>query len=349
MMRRISQSEWLADREQFDRAVAATPEISRFCSSSIWTAAARTHLLGLGEEEAADDPDAASLRLPAAAIIDDTAIWRDGNEGADWFLFGRSPWGYWQPFESAWMFACPVIGPDPERSLAQLREIVNADPDLTPGFALGGVPVDGRLHVALRRQQETGNLHQYREFPATDSLCLDLKNGVDAWLGRRSRKFRRSLQAAERRCREAGLEIETIEEGQVADPTLFDRLLALQPRTAKWASGTDIFQVARYRSFYRQVFEELNRSGRLRLSFATRDGEDVAYIFGGIFAGEYRGLQMSYAEEVSALGVGNWLQMENLSRRAVEGVTTYDLGMDSDYKQRWADEKRSRLIAYVVP
>ncbi len=344
-MRRISQSEWLSQAADYDRAVAHSPEISRFCASSLWCRAARAHLLALGEEGETDDT---SPRLPASAIISDTAIWRD-EDATQWLVFGRSPWGYWQPLECAWMFTCPLIGPSPEESLANLGRIVAADPDLTPGFVLGGVPTDGILHRALRSAARDGRLRQYREFPATDCLSLDPGAGADAWLGRRSRKFRRSLQASERRCREAGLTIEGIEQGQVADPTLFDRLLALQPRTAKWASGTDIFQVESYVRFYRELFEGLAASGGLRVLRARRDGEDVGYIFGGVFAGEYRGLQMSYALDHAALGVGNWLQWENIRRRAEEGVTLYDLGMESPYKLRWADQSLPRLTTYLVP
>lgn len=348
MMRRISQSEWIADRESFDRAVAATPEISRFCSSQIWSRAARRHLLRLGEDEEETESAEPSLRLPASAIVDDTAIWRDEEED-QWIVFARSPWGYWQPLEAAWMFSCPLIGSDPEQLVESFREAVAADLDITPGFAIGGVPFGGRLHRALRSMRERGGLREYREYPATDCLAIDLADGgAETWLAHRSKKFRRSLRTAERRCGEAGLEIEAIEQGMVADPTLFDRLLALQPRTAKWASGTDIFQAPGYIDFYREIFEDLNATGRLRILIATRDGEDVAYIFGGVFDGEYRGLQMSYAEEFASLGVGNWLQWENLRRRADEGIDLYDLGMESEYKLRWADRTLPRLIAYVV-
>ena len=348
MMLRLSQSEFVAARDAYDRAVIQTPGISQFCSSSTWALAARTHLLGLGDDDEEDAESAAvSLRLPTSAIIGDTSIWRD--ESADhWFLFGRSPWGYWQPFESAWMFACPMIGPDPAESFERLRQVVASDPERTPGFAIGGIPADGELHRVLREAAESRSVRQYREYPATDCLSIDLGDGWEPWLSRRSKKFRRSLQSSERRCHGAGLEMEFIE-GKDADDAVFERLLALQPLTDKWATGTDIFQVERYRHFYRQIFQDLRDAGRLRLFFATRDGEDVAYIFGAVFGEEYRGLQMSYASEFAGLGVGNWLQMENLRRRADEGVIRYDLGMEAEYKLRWADERHAKLLAFLVP
>ncbi len=353
MMLRLSQSEFTASRAAYDRAVLATPDISKFCSSSTWCLAAREHLLGLGEDDPPGDEDGqAGLRLPTSAIIGDTAIWRD-ETASQWCLFGRSPWGYWQPFEAAWMFACPLVGPDPAESLERLRQLVARDPERTAGFAIGGLPAEGELHRAMRRASEAGGLRQYREFPATDCLSIDLAGGTDPWLARRSRKFRRSLQTAGRRCREAGLELEVIGGEDPAagpvDESVFDRLLALQPRTEKWATGTDIFQVERYRHFYRQVFRDLAATGGLRVLVATRDGGDVAYIFGAVFGNEYRGLQMSYAAEVAELGVGNWLQAENLRRRADEGVRSYDLGMEAGYKLRWADERHARRVVFLMP
>jgi hypothetical protein len=348
-MQRISQSEFVSARKRFDEAVCRTPDVAPFTSSSTWCLAAREHLLGLGEgeEETEAAPDA-GLRLPESAIVGDTAIWRD-ESAENWLVFGRSPWGYWQPFEAAWMFACPLIGPEPEEALDRLRNLVKDDPDLTPGFAIGGIPLDKALHQALRTAEEDGGFRRYREFPALESLTINLEADWEAWLSRRSRKFRRSLRSAERRCRQAGLNIEVIESGFELDEAVFDRLLAIQPKTEKWASGTDIFQFDRYCRFYRQVFKELRASRQLRLLIATRDGTDLAYIFGAVFGGEYRGLQMSFSSEIASLGAGNWLQLENLRRRAAEGVGVYDLGMDSEYKQRWADDSRSQVVAFVIP
>ncbi|MCB1076394.1 MAG: GNAT family N-acetyltransferase [Verrucomicrobiae bacterium] len=331
-MRRLSREEFEAQRDAFDRCVAVTPEISRFGSASAWNMAARDHL-----KDVERPPD------------DRTFIWRDG-EGPDdaiWLLFGRSAWDYWQPFESAWMFSCPLIGRDPGRAVECLREAAGTLQGGTEpsGFIIGGVREGGMLQRALRRVGEAA-AKGYREFPATNGVSIDLSRGVEAWLGRRSRKFRRSLQAAERRCREAGLSLECCD--GATDPGLLDRLLSIQVRTAKWETGTDIFQDDRYLEFYRSLFSDLQKRGALRLLIARRDGEDVAFIFGGVFAGEYRGLQMSYAGEVAGCGAGNWLQWENLRLREREGVVQYDLGMEAPYKLRWADDRHELRFSFIV-
>jgi hypothetical protein len=327
-VKRLDPSEFLSAREAYDAAVAETPEVSRFCSASAWNLAARRHLI---DGESPPHPE--------------TFIWRD--EDADtWLLFGGSASHYWQPYESAWLFSCPLIGADPERAVECLREAASRVETAPPkGFVIGGVREGGVLQAALRRMGEQ-QARGYREYPATDCLTIDLNQGAEAWLSRRSRKFRRSLQSAERRCAAAGLTLENFDGS--ADETLFERMIALQPRTAKWAAGTDIFQDERYREFYRDLFADLQRQGALRLLIASRDGMDLAYIFGGVFGGEYRGLQMSYAASVADLGVGNRLQAENLRLRAGEGVALYDLGMEADYKLRWADRRCAIRFSFIV-
>ena len=86
----------------------------------------------------------------------------------------------------------------------------------------------------------------------------------------------------------------------------------------------------------------------MRLLFAQRDGEDLAYIFGGVTGNTYRGLQMSYVEEARTLGLGNRLQLENLLRCSAEGITRYDLGMPSPYKERWADRQEVNTGIFVI-
>lgn len=355
MMRRISQAELVAEREVFDRAVESTPEILPFCSSATWSFAAREHLIGLGEAEEGSegDEEEKSLRLPASAIRADTAIWRSEDRG-QWLIFGRSPFGYWEPFEAAWMFGCPLVGSDPIDCLGLLREVVRSDLDLTPGFAIGGIPLGGRLHRALQETDVRGGWRRFQEFPGTSCLLIDLEDGVSGWETRRSKRFVRTLARATRDCEQAGLEIEEFTGGADGETgeratDVFHRVMAIPPKTSKWASGTDIFQIERYRCFYEAIFHDLWKEGRLRLLLARRDGEDVAYSLGGVFGNQYRGLQMSYADSVKSLGVGNWLQVQNLHRREAEGISNYDLGMDAEYKRRWADRTQAQVVAFLVP
>jgi CelD/BcsL family acetyltransferase involved in cellulose biosynthesis len=62
----------------------------------------------------------------------------------------------------------------------------------------------------------------------------------------------------------------------------------------------------------------------------------------------YRGLQLSYTEDARALSVGNLLQHHQLLELdRLNLADIYDLGMDFDYKRRWADRTETSLALIV--
>ena len=92
-------------------------------------------------------------------------------------------------FDTLWGFSVPLIGPDPD---ALVTEVVEELLPTIPHHALAvaGVPVQGSLLDALVRQSPAG-------FTGSADRCVaDLSHGFDAWLERRSSRFRRSLRVA---------------------------------------------------------------------------------------------------------------------------------------------------------
>jgi CelD/BcsL family acetyltransferase involved in cellulose biosynthesis len=91
----------------------------------------------------------------------------------------------------------------------------------------------------------------------------------------------------------------------------------------------------------------LMTAGKRRLTFARLEGEDVAYIFGGVFGDTYRGLQFSFDSQLTKFSLGNLCQFETIQRLAREGVARYDLGTEVRYKRRWGEtvESTTALIA----
>ena len=318
-MRQLTIEEWESEAADFEASVLRTDEISPFCSGVVWQTAARNSLHGI-EKTARNH------------IFE-----REGN----WIVFvEREQRDIWFPFESAWMFGCPLIG-NPEECVALLEESFQKSGTNVAGFCIGGVRQNGALHQAL--ESKASSLRDYREFPAMESMVIDLGEGSQAWLERRTKKFRRSLRSSLK-----NQEIE-IYDASEDDPTeSFQRILAIQNKTYKWEEGTDILQSPEYRRFYRDMILQLTERGELQLLIARMEGQDVAYIFGGFFERTYRGLQMSYSESVRSLGVGNRLQWENLQRCEARGVDRYDLGMYADYKARWADRREDYVAIFLV-
>lgn len=317
-MQRLTLDELRERSDELAAAALRTPGVSSLCSGPDWQLAAHDGLHG-------------ATGARSHLIVEDRGSWIVFVE--------RERDRIYFPFESAWMFSSPVTG-DPDRIVDLLLSAPHwLDGPL--GLCLGGIRGESPLHEAIRRIEPA--TRRYEEFPATECMIIDLADGVESWLGRRSPKFRRTLREAEK----AGA-IEIVETGEESAAALFDRILALQERTYKWREGTDILKAPEYAAFYRTLLTGLRARGDLRLRFAQRDGEDVAYIFGGVAGDTYRGFQMSYVEEVRSLGLGNRLQLENLRRCEAEGVTRYDLGMHSAYKERWADRREENTGIFLV-
>jgi hypothetical protein len=317
-MQRLTLEELRERSGEVAAAALRTPGVSALCSGPDWQLAAHDGLHG-----------AAGAR--SHLIVEDAG---------SWIIFvERERERIYFPFESAWMFSSPVTG-DPDR----IVDLLLAAPrwlDGPLGLCLGGIRCESPLHEAVRRIEPA--TRRYDEFAATECMIIDLGEGVESWLGRRSPKFRRSLREAEKA---SGIEI--VEADGESDEALFARILAVQERTYKWREGTDILKAPEYAAFYRTLLIGLRARGDLRLRFAQRDGEDLAYIFGGVAGDTYRGFQMSYVEEARSLGLGNRLQFENLRRCEAEGVTRYDLGMHSAYKDRWADRREENTGIFLV-
>ena len=171
-----------------------------------------------------------------------------------------------------------------------------------------------------------------------------LGDGLAAYLSRRSARFRRNLARAERARREAGVGIELVAGGGAE---VVERCVAVERRSWKGQRGGGLAEPA-MAHFYGALADRLAPSGRLRAGFARRGGRDVGYILGARRDGAYRGLQLSYAEEQAELSLGNVLQLHQMEALVDEGVGLYDLGMDMEYKRRWADDALTTVTMIVV-
>jgi len=315
-LNRLTYSEFLERSDEFSASVSGMNEIASFCSGPIWGNAAHESLHGTASES-------------NSLIIES-----DGN----WLVFvERQQPRVFLPLESGWLFGSPLIG-DPDRLPELLLKAAHEFLPSPVGFCIGGVRAEGRLHRGLRARREF--CRQFKEFEATDCMMIDLADGFDAWLARRSRKFRRTMRNLP--------EIEVHDGSKLDEDEALERMMAIQRQTYKWESGEDIFQSGSHAAFYRSLLEKLQARGELRLLFAQCENEDSGYIFGGVAGSVYRGFQMSYVEKFRDLGIGNSLQLENLRRQSDAGIVEYDLGMHSPYKERWADRHDRYVAVFMV-
>ena len=310
--------------DDFDREVAITPEIDRFCSSSAWILAA-----------------AAALMPPRAP-----ASYR-GADGYFAAMRGVHPAGfpYIEPVELAWGLASPLIGRDPEPLAEAVVAALAARRDwqltIVTGLTASG-PQRRALDRALPPRWER------RAGTPTVRHVASLDGGVDGFLSRRSRELRKSLRRSLRAAAAARVSFELVRDVPAsAAPALYARIQEVEAASWKAREGVGI-SAGPMRAFYEHMMPRLCARGQQRILFARADDRDIGYILGAVFEGEYRGLQFSYADDRAGLGIGSLLQYHQIVELCHEGIARYDLGTEMDYKRRWAEDVMETEMLVLV-
>jgi len=299
--------------DDFDREVARTEAIDRFCSSTAWILSAAGALM----------PPRASFSFR-------------GQHGYFAMMRGVHPAGfpYIEPVELAWGLAAPLIGPDPLALVEEVVPVLAARRDwqlaIIAGHTASG-PQRRALDALLPERWER------RRGQPTIRHVASLDGGIDGFLARRSRELRKSLRKSLRAAETEGLTFESVRAGATEGHALYERIQAIEAFSWKAQEGVGI-SAGPMRAFYAAMLPRLCALGQQRTIFARHHGRDVGYILGAVMGGEYRGLQFSYSDELSRFGIGGLLQYHQVIELCGEGIARYDLGTEMDYKRRWAED-----------
>ncbi len=324
-MRELTVEELNQRAKEFDTAVCQTPDIDHFCSSSFWI-------------------------LPAwRAFLPDHRLWAHESEhgfvalgiGTD-----RSLGTYAHPLEASWALASPFVGPDSASLTRQFASFCRRTSVNWDILFLSGISPESKAFQELIRGFR-GHF-SLGLGPSSIRRVASLEGGIEGFLQRRSSKFRASLRRTRRRGEDAGIEVDYIDEANAEEAAsdLFDRALAVEHKSWKADADTGIID-GPMKTFYRHMLPRLAQRGALRFLFLNLDGEDIAYCFGAVFNDGFRGLQMSYVDDFADHSPGSLAQLRMIEELCDEGVTTYDLGSDMDYKRRWAEQGMETLAVIV--
>ena len=318
----LSFSDLQQQKTRYDACVRRTPEVDVFCSSSTWVLPAQ------------------SIYAPGLQPF----IWQSENAYCAFMLTAMQPEVFCAiPLEVGWGLACPLIGADPEVNVGALASALSKA-SLKPHYVLiTGLVEDGQLHRALRRRF-AGQLMVDRSQTCIRRVA-SLEGGVEAFLARRSSKFRAELRRSERRCLDNGLIVDYCRDGDVE--TLVNRMVAVEKGSWKGMSDQGVDHGLPLQ-FYREIMASLLRKGTFRGVFIRNDTEDLSFAFGGIEGTLFRGLQLSYRVSHQHLSLGNVAQFSLIKALVQEGISTYDLGMDMPYKTRWAEQTRMTQTALLA-
>lgn len=299
--------------DDFDSQVACTPAIDRFCSSAAWILAASSALM----------PPRATFSFR-------------GEHGYFAMMRGVHPAGfpYIEPVELAWGLAAPLIGADARALVEEVVPVLAARRDWQLAI-LSGHTATGPQRKAL--EAVLPPRWERRRGQPTIRHVASLDGGVDGFLSRRSRELRKSIRKSLRAAEAAGLTFERVRAPQRGALALYDRIQAVEAHSWKSQEGVGI-SAGPMRAFYAAMLPRLCALGQQRTIFARQGGRDIGYILGAVMGDEYRGLQFSYHDEYSQLGIGGLLQYQQVVELCGDGVARYDLGTEMDYKRRWAEE-----------
>jgi hypothetical protein len=236
------------------------------------------------------------------------------------------------PLEPMWLFGAPIVGVDPVSAAAQtVAELAATRSERS--IYLGGYVEDSPWWQALIHA--FGAKYQLFGGEERERCRASFEGGVDGYLSRRTRVFRRNLRQGERRGANAGVSFEVIDQ-QTPAATLA-RLHRIEQQSWKGLDGSGI-EGPDMELLYACLVPRLHAQNALRACVAIDgDGHDVGFIFGGVRNGTYRGLQLSFTESARALSVGNMLQWHEIQRLCNEDLHTYDIGMDMEYKRLWTE------------
>ena len=250
-----------------------------------------------------------------------------------------------EPLESHWFFPNPLLGPDAVHlleALLQEPEHRGSPPSLALSGLQWGSPQFRQLTLLLKRRYEVGFLEP------TLFRSASLEGGADGFLSRRSGKFRGNLRKALQKAQAAGIAFvrcaPSLSDEEAA--AVYARMLAVEESSWKGREHCGISQEP-FRSFYGEVFRRMCRNGAARAIFATRDGEDVGFVMGGVDGIHYRGQQFSYKAELGQLSIGNLLQWRQIEWLCEEGLARYDMGSVLEYKLHWTElELKSHTLVW---
>ncbi len=324
-MRSLTLEALAENADAFDDAVAATDDIDHFCSSSLWV-------------------------LPAeSALMPRRQPWvYDCGDGYIALMRGRHPqgWRYLEPLEAMWGLACPLLGSDEGLLVEALVELCRSRDGEWELMLLCGVPDNSMLLKAL---VDALSPH-YRLVlgQRTRRQVANLRDGLDAFIGNRSRNFRKNLRRAVRESEAVGIDFETHVVTEVGMAQyLYQRAVAVERRSWKGRAGVGIDRGSMH-AFYREMVPRLAARGQLRMGFARHQGRDIGFILGAVFGTGYRGLQFSFDAEYGESSVGNVCQYQQIAALCAEGIESYDLGTDMEYKRRWADFTHDSVAILVT-
>lgn len=246
------------------------------------------------------------------------------------------------PLEDSWLYGQPLLGMEAADLLSDaMPTLLERYDGKMPLFVISGImepsPFSARLFI---RQSPAFQFYRHAKMRQCSASLL---GGVDGWLSRRSANCRAKLKKARRKASELDVVFERARPGPNEARSVYKRMLAVERKSWKGLGHCGMAE-SPSAEFYWEMLAILAKSRTGLVIFASLNGEDIGFIFGGLLGPCYRGQQFSYSADYRQLSLGNILQFEKITWLSELGCMRYDMGPAvgprMEYKNHWAELKQ---------
>lgn len=252
------------------------------------------------------------------------------------------------PIEDSWLYCKPLLGFEaPFLLAAAMQELQEGHNSVL--FSSGVQPGSPDACNLFRRFSSDYDFYRNH---ADVQRSASLAGGLDGWLSRRSPNTRANLRKAASRAGRIGIRFERVRPDSANCSMVYERMLDVERKSWKGIGHCGMLEQPSC-ELYRTMLAMLALRSEGLVIFATLDGEDIGFIFGGLHGPYYRGQQFSYDTQYAHYSVGNLLQREKIAWLSELGCKRYDMGPATgprmEYKGRWTEQRQEFQTWIMVP
>ena len=189
----------------------------------------------------------------------------------------------------------------------------------------------------------------YRTDNHEPSFFVRLGDSYEAYLKKRSSKFRNHLKRTEKKMTAKGRLAFTKLRSPETVASAYDTLLDIETRSWKHPHGTAITSVQKQRRFYQMLCESTHKRAWLHLSFLTLADQPIAYNLGLVTNSRYAYLKTSYDEQLRPLSPSTILRARLIEDLISQKVDVLDFPAEPyEWERQWTDDVQwhTTLLVY---
>lgn len=238
------------------------------------------------------------------------------------------------PMDATWTLSSPIAVENASRDVPELISQILEDRFSIDFCIISGIRPDSAFYQIVVNALASQMVPVTHMRPAHRAVA-DISEGFDAWLSRRSSKFRSSIRRAKRATEEKNLRFESLPMSSIS-PALMRTFHEIEARSWKGKARTGITEQS-MASFCENFLIFTAKAGQTRIVLAYDEQKPIGFVLGAVSQHGYRGAQMSFDNAYRNVGLGNIMQIKMIESLIDSEVSTYDLGSSMPYKLRWAD------------